>query len=89
MAIGIWREFASVLFSPVRYNGLVRRVSGGGSMGWVMYIISDQYCSLFTMAPTLVGPWSCGHPGGGSLTHSYLTEKTRTNMSARSATGVE
>ena len=36
--------------------------------------------SLFTMAPTLVGPWSCGHPFGGSLSH-HLTEQTRTNMS--------
>ena len=24
---------------------------------------------VFTMAPTLVGPWSCGHPVGGWLTH--------------------
>ena len=32
------------------------------------------------MALTLVGPWSCGHPVGGSLSN-HLTEQTRTNMS--------
>ena len=26
------------------------------------------YKMFFTMAPTLVGPWSCGHPVGRSLT---------------------
>ena len=36
---------------------------------------------LFTMAPTLVGPRSCDHPFRTSLTDTYLTEQTRTNMS--------
>ena len=35
---------------------------------------------VFTMALTLVGLWSCGHPVGGSLSNR-LTEQTRTNMS--------
>ena len=33
-------------------------------------------------------PWSCGHLVGGSLT-DHLTEQTRTDMSAKPATGVE
>ena len=32
------------------------------------------------MAPTLVGPWSCGHPVGTSLTDHFI-EQTKTNMS--------
>ena len=34
---------------------------------------------LFTIALTLVGPWSCGHPVRGSLTDHFI-EQTRTNM---------
>ena len=41
--------------------------------------------SFFTMTPTLVGPWSCGHPVRRGLSKRFI-EKTRTNMSARSAT---
>ena len=37
--------------------------------------------TLFTMAPTIVGPWSCGHLVGGSLTDLHFIEQTRTNMS--------
>ena len=33
-------------------------------------------------------PWSCGHPVGTLLT-DHLTEQTRTDMSANSATGVK
>ena len=35
---------------------------------------------IFTMALTLAGPWSCGHPVGRSLTDHFI-EQTRTNMS--------
>ena len=38
----------------------------------------NPICCGFTMAPTLVGPWSCGHPVG-SLTDCFI-EQTRTNM---------
>ena len=31
------------------------------------------------MAPTLVGPWSYGHPVGASLTDRFI-EQTGTNM---------
>ena len=30
----------------------------------------DDKLIVFTMAPTLVWPWSCGHPAGGWLTDS-------------------
>ena len=33
-------------------------------------------------------PWSCGYPVWGSLTDN-LTEQSRTDMSAKPATGVE
>ena len=43
---------------------------------------------IFTMGPMLVKPWSCGHPCW-KIPEPPLTEQTRTNMSARSTTGVE
>ena len=33
---------------------------------------------FFTMAPTLVGPWSCGHPVGPSLTDISLNRREQT-----------
>ena len=36
-------------------------------------------CMLFTIASTLVGPWSSRHPFRGWLIH-HITEQTRTNM---------
>ena len=55
--------------------------------GWTKNALSTEahfailFTLVLTMAPTLVGLWSCGHPVQKSLTHSPLTEQTRTNMS--------
>ena len=33
--------------------------------------------NLFTMAPTLIGPWQCGHPVRGRLTHWLIVSLNR------------
>ena len=68
-----------VVLLGVRLAGMVRKNLSLGICGiWYFY---HGLC--------LKGkPWSCGHPVGGSLTDSHLTEQTRTDMSAKPAAGV-
>ena len=57
------------------------------SQEWTKPYLLHFNIYIFTMAPTLVGPWSCGHPLRGSVVRQYLTEQTRTNMSQRCGVG--
>ena len=43
----------------------------------------DTFLFVFTMAPTLVGPWSCGHPAGRSLTDWLIFHWTDKNKHVR------
>ena len=47
---------------------------------WKIECIKQELvCNIFSMAPTLVRPWSYDHPVGRSLTHHFI-EQMRTDI---------